>query len=88
MEERLDYLEDQLDTFLIHLSGKDVSEDGNNEISKMLHAINDFERIGDHAINMAKLASRLMTTILSFQRTQEKSSRCSIMLCARFSLSL
>ncbi|MFQ7714268.1 MAG: PhoU domain-containing protein [Agathobacter rectalis] len=26
MEERLDYLEDQLDTFLIHLSGKDVSE--------------------------------------------------------------
>ena len=85
MEERLDYLEDQLDTFLIHLSGKDVSEDGNNEISKMLHAINDFERIGDHAINMA---SRLMTTSLSFQRTQEKSSQCSIMLCARFSLSL
>lgn len=36
MEERLDYLEDQLDTFLIHLSGKDVSEGGNNEISKML----------------------------------------------------
>ena len=59
MEERLDYLEDQLDTFLIHLSGKDVSEDGNNEISKMLHAINDFERIGDHAINMAKLAKQI-----------------------------
>lgn len=88
MEERLDYLEDQLDTFLIHLSGKDVSEDGNNEISKMLHAINDFERIGDHAINMAKLAKQIDDNNLEFQRTQEKSSRCSIMLCARFSLSL
>ena len=54
MEERLDYLEDQLDTFLIHLSGKDVSENGNNENSKMLHAIKDFERIGDHATNIAE----------------------------------
>ena len=51
MEERLDFMEDQLDTYLIHLSGKDTSETGSNEISKMLHAINDFERIGDHAIN-------------------------------------
>lgn len=34
MEERLDYLENRLDTFLIHLSGKDVSEGSNNEISK------------------------------------------------------
>ena len=58
MEERLDFMEDQLDTYLIHLSGKDTSETGSNEISKMLHAINDFERIGDHAINLAKLAKQ------------------------------
>lgn len=72
MEERLDYLEDQLDTFLIHLSGKDVSEDGNNEISKMLHAINDFERIGDHAINMAKLAKQIDDNNLEFSRNARK----------------
>lgn len=58
MEEQLDFMEDQLDTYLIHLSGKDTSETGSNEISKMLHAINDFERIGDHAINLAKLAKQ------------------------------
>ena len=72
MEERLDYLEDQLDTFLIHLSGKDVSEDGNNEISKMLHAINDFERIGDHAINMAKLAKQINDNKLEFSKNARK----------------
>lgn len=72
MEERLDYLEDQLDTFLIHLSGKDVSEDGNNEISKMLHAINGFERIGDHAINMAKLAKQIDDNNLEFSKNARK----------------
>lgn len=72
MEERLDYLEDQLDTFLIHLSGKDVSEAGNNEISKMLHAINDFERIGDHAINMAKLAKQIDDNNLEFSKNARK----------------
>ena len=72
MEERLDYLEDQIDTFLIHLSGKDVSEDGNNEISKMLHAINDFERIGDHAINMAKLAKQIDDNNLEFSKNARK----------------
>ena len=72
MEERLDYLEDQLDTFLIHLSGKDVSENGNNEISKMLHAINDFERIGDHAINMAKLAKQIDDNKLEFSKNARK----------------
>ena len=72
MEERLDYLEDQLDTFLIHLSGKDVSEGGNNEISKMLHAINDFERIGDHAINMAKLAKQINDNNLEFSKNARK----------------
>ena len=72
MEERLDYLEDQLDTFLIHLSGKDVSEDGNNGISKMLHAINDFERIGDHAINMAKLAKQIDDNKLEFSKSARK----------------
>ena len=72
MEERLDYLEDQLDTFLIHLSGKDVSEGGNNEISKMLHAINDFERIGDHAINMAKLAKQIDDNKLEFSKNARK----------------
>ena len=68
MEERLDYLEDQLDTFLIHLSGKDVSEDGNNEISKMLHAINDFERIGDHASYIAYMSSEMHDNHTNFSQ--------------------
>ena len=69
---RLDYLEDQLDTFLIHLSGKDVSEGGSNEFQRCFHAINDFERIGDHAINMAKLAKQIDDNKLEFSKNARK----------------
>ncbi len=73
MEERLDYLEDELDTFLIHLSGKNVSDYDSNEISEMLHAINDFERIGDHAINTEKLAKNMKTNHKKFSaKAQEE----------------
>ena len=54
----------------------------------MLHAINDFERIGDHAINMAKLAKQIDDNKLEFSKNARKELRCSTMLCARFSLSL
>lgn len=59
MEERLDYMEDQLNTFLIKLSGTDIPDNLSDNISEMLHSVNDFERIGDHAINVAKLAEEM-----------------------------
>ena len=66
MEQQLDYLEDELDTFLIRLSSKDMTEADNDAVSEMLHSINDFERIGDHAINMAQLASDMNKQGLKF----------------------
>lgn len=65
-EDYLDYLEDQLDTFLIRLSAKNVTEEDNNSISEMLHCINDFERISDHAANMTNVAGRLVEDKLTF----------------------
>lgn len=65
-EDYLDYLEDQLDTFLIRLSAQDLSEADSNELSEMLHSINDFERISDHAANMAQVSSRIHEDKLSF----------------------
>lgn len=67
-EEELDYYEDQLDTFLIKLSGKDLTEADNDRVSEMLHSINDFERIGDHAINMTKLAGDMQNQGLRFSK--------------------
>lgn len=48
-EEKLDYYEDEIGTFLVKLSGKEISEKDSVQVSKMLHTISDFERIGDHA---------------------------------------
>ncbi|HCE79073.1 MAG TPA: Na/Pi cotransporter, partial [Lachnospiraceae bacterium] len=71
MEEQLDYLEDELDTFLIRLSSRELADDDNNAVSEMLHSINDFERIGDHAINMTKLAQEMHTKKLKFSAEAE-----------------
>lgn len=72
MEQQLDYLEDELDTFLIKLSSKDLTEQDNDSVSEMLHCINDFERIGDHAINMTKLAQEMQEKSLSFSEAARK----------------
>ena len=58
-EPRIDMYEDKLGTFLVKLSGKDISEDDSTEISKLLHCIGDFERIGDHGINILKIAQEM-----------------------------
>ena len=58
-EPRIDMYEDKLGTFLVKLSGKDISEEDSNEISKLLHCIGDFERIGDHGINILKIAQEM-----------------------------
>ncbi len=58
-EIEIDTYEDKLDSFLIKLSGKELSEEDNNKISQLLLAIGDYERIGDHATNILKMAEKL-----------------------------
>ncbi len=58
-EIQIDTYEDKLDSFLIKLSGKELSEEDNNKISQLLLAIGDYERIGDHATNILKMAEKL-----------------------------
>jgi phosphate:Na+ symporter len=58
-EAKIDKYEDKLDAFLIKLSGKDLSEEDSNKISQLLLAISDFERIGDHASYILKIAEKL-----------------------------
>ena len=55
----IDRYEDKLDSFLLKLSGKDLSDEDSNKISQLLLAIGDFERIGDHASYILKIAEKL-----------------------------
>ena len=58
-EDRLDLYEDQLGTLLVQLSGKALSDEDSRNISQQLHTIGDFERIGDHAVNLLKTAREI-----------------------------
>ena len=55
----IDRYEDKLDSFLLKLSSIELSEEESNKISQLLLAIGDFERIGDHATSMLKIAERI-----------------------------
>ena len=58
-EIKIDTYEDKLDSFLIKLSGKELSEEDNNKISQLLLVIGDYERIGDHASYILKISEKL-----------------------------
>ncbi len=58
-EIKIDTYEDKLDSFLLKLSGKELSEEDNNRISQLLLVIGDYERIGDHATNILKIAEKI-----------------------------
>ena len=65
-EDTLDLYEDRLSTYLVRLSSKALSADDTKKISKMLHAIGDFERLGDHAVNILRAAKELHDKGLHF----------------------
>lgn len=72
-EEQLDLYEDTLGTFLVKLSSKDLSQADSNEAAELLHAIGDFERIGDHAMNILRAAQEIDDKGLEFsEKAQEE----------------
>ena len=65
-EEKIDMYEDKLGTYLVKLSAKSLSMQDSKQISKLLHTIGDFERISDHAVNIAKTAKEINSKKISF----------------------
>lgn len=66
IEDKLDRYEDRLGTYLVKLSTMSVSAQDSRVISKILHALGDFERLGDHAVNLFYAASEINRKGLSF----------------------
>ena len=72
-EETIDLYEDTLGSFLVKLSSKDLSQADSNEAAELLHAIGDFERIGDHAMNILRAAQEIDDKGLEFsEKAQEE----------------
>lgn len=65
-EKSLDKYEDKLGSFLVKISSKELSKTDSKEASKLLHTIGDFERIGDHAVNLLGVAKEIADKDISF----------------------
>ena len=74
-EKSLDKYEDKLGSFLVRISGKELSTSDSREASKLLHTIGDFERIGDHAVNLLGVAKEIADKGISFSEQARKELR-------------
>ena len=65
-EDKLDIYEDRLGNYLVQISQHGVSMDDIHTVSRLLHAIGDFERVGDHALNRQESSQELHEKELRF----------------------
>ncbi|MCI8440149.1 MAG: Na/Pi cotransporter family protein [Oscillospiraceae bacterium] len=71
-EDKLDLYEDRLGTMLVKISSKSLSQSDSRSISKQLHTIGDFERIGDHALNLLGTAKEIHEKSITFSGSAQK----------------
>ena len=67
-----DKYEDVLGTYLVKLSGENLSTADSQSMSVILHSISDFERISDHAMDIVKSAEEIHKKELSFTKKAKK----------------
>lgn len=68
IEDEVDRYEDKLGSYLVKISSKNLSIDESHTVSMLLHSLNDFERISDHAINILTSAKELYDKDLVFSK--------------------
>ena len=66
METDVDRFEDELGTYLVKLSSKQLSNKDSETLNTILHCIGDFERISDHTVNIMKAAREMHDKNLQF----------------------
>lgn len=62
----IDRYEDKLGTYLVRLSGCDLTDIDSHEVGRLLHSIGDFERISDHAVNLVDAAEEIYSKKIAF----------------------
>lgn len=72
MEMEVDRYEDALGSYLVKVNNCDLTDADSKSISVMLHCINDFERISDHAVNIMESAKEMHDKKLSFSENAQK----------------
>ncbi len=74
LEDMVDHYEDELGSYLVKVSSRDLAEKDSHTLSILLHCIGDFERISDHAVNIMESAKEM------YQKEQTFSNKASVEL--------
>lgn len=61
-----DKYEDKLGTYLVRLSSHNLSTEDSHAVARMLHSLNDLERMSDHALNIRGLAHEIKQKSIKF----------------------
>ena len=70
-EDKIDYINNQITTFLIELTNK-LSSTDEVTAGSYFHVVNDIERIGDHAYNFYEESLKMVDNDLSYSDTAKK----------------
>ncbi len=81
-EELVDRYEDRLGTYLVKLNTRELDRQQNESVSKILHTLSDFERISDHAVNLAEAAQEIHGKSLVFS---DEAAHEMLVLCSAVS---
>jgi len=72
MEDETDRYEDALGSYLVKLSGMNLSVDDNRALNTLLYSIGDIERIADHAMGVAKAAQEMAEKKVTFSEQAQQ----------------
>ena len=71
-EDKVDEYEDKIGTYLIRINANELDTVQNENLSKYLHTLSDFERISDHAMNIAEAAREIAEKKLNFSEAARR----------------
>lgn len=71
-ENLIDKYEDKLGTYLMQLTGKEMTESQMQQVSVLLHVVSDFERLSDHAVNISETAKEISEKKIHFSEDATK----------------
>lgn len=75
IENTIDRYEDKLGTYLLKITFNELNDKQNESTGKFLHTITDFERISDHAVNLAEAAKEIHEKEIVFSADAEHELR-------------
>lgn len=79
-EDVIDKNEVRVDDYLVSLTNRSVSFEENTRINDILHAVGDWERIGDYIINLVEVAEQMKDNAVEF--TPSAKHECAAILDA------